>query len=97
MTNEKFNSVRFILASGVITLKVVTPEVGEYEEEMPIEYDGDKVEIAFNPDFILDILRHIDSELFCLILKDTTSPGILKPYTEAAVDSYVNVIMPIRL
>jgi DNA polymerase-3 subunit beta len=97
MTNEKFNSVRFILTNGVITLKVVTPEVGEYEEEIPIEYDGEKVEIAFNPDFILDILRHIDSELFCLILKDTTSPGVLKPYTEAPVDSYVNVIMPIRL
>lgn len=97
MTNEKFNSVRFILSNGLLVLKVVTPEVGEYEEEVSVEYEGDKVEIAFNPDFLLDILRHIDSEMFCLVLKDTTSPGIVKPYTEAPVDSYVNVIMPIRL
>ncbi len=97
MTNEKFNSVRFILASGVLTLKVVTPEVGEYEEEIPVDYDGEKVEIAFNPDFMLDILRHIDTEMLCFILKDTTSPGVLKPYLEGSVDSYVNVIMPIRL
>jgi DNA polymerase-3 subunit beta len=97
MTNDKFNSVRFVLTSGLMTLKVVTPEVGEYEEEVPIEYDGEKVEIAFNPDFMLDILRHIDTEMLCLILKDTTSPGVVKPYMEAPIDSYVNVIMPIRL
>lgn len=97
MTNEKFNNVRFILSSGMLQLKVVTPEVGEYEEELSVEYDGERVEIAFNPDFLLDILRNVDSEMVSLILKDTTSPGIVKPCTEAATDSYINVVMPIRL
>ena len=97
MTNDKFNSVRISIESGKMELKVVTPEVGEYEEELPIEYEGDKVEIAFNPDFILEVLRHIDSEKTCLVLKDGMSPGLLKPYTEAPVDLYLNVIMPIRI
>ncbi len=97
MTNDKFNNVRFILSSGMLQLKVVTPEVGEYEEELNIEYDGESVDIAFNPDFLLDILRNVDSEMVCLILKDMTSPGIVKPFTEASVDSYINVVMPIRL
>jgi len=97
MTNEKFNNVRFILSSGLLQLKVVTPEVGEYEEELSVEYDGDQVEIAFNPDFILDILRNIDTEMVSLILKDTTSPGIIKPCTDAASETYTNVVMPIRL
>lgn len=97
MTNEKFNSVRFILMNGALVMKVVTPEVGEYEEEIPAEYDGDKVEIAFNPDFILDILRHVELDMVCLILKDAMSPGVLKPYSEAPLDNYVNVVMPIRL
>lgn len=97
MTNEKFNSVRFCLASGLMTLKVVTPEVGEYEEEMSVDYEGDNVEMAFNPDFVLDVLRHIESETVWLILKDSASPGVIKPYTEAPVDKYVNVVMPIRI
>jgi DNA polymerase-3 subunit beta len=97
MTNEKFNSVRFTLETGNLMLRVVTPEVGEYHEETPIEYDGEKVEIAFNPDFLLDVLKHIDSEMVCLVFKDSMSPGVLKPFTEAPQDSYVNVIMPIRL
>ena len=97
MTNEKFNSVRLKLVDNLLTLKVVTPEVGEYEEDMEIDYSGEPVEIAFNPDFVLDVLRHIDAEKSCLVLRDAMSPGVLKPYTEAPVDSYVNVVMPIRI
>lgn len=97
MTNDKFNSVRLKLADGQASLKVVTPEVGEYEESLEVEYDNENVEIAFNPDFILDVLRQIEAEKVCLVLRDAMSPGVIKPYTEAPVDSYVNVVMPIRI
>lgn len=97
MTNDKFNSVRFALTEGVITLHVVTPEVGEYEEEMPLEYQGAPVEIAFNPDFLLEVLRRIDTEKLCMVLKDAMSPGLVKPYKDGPQDNYLNVIMPIRI
>ncbi len=97
MTNEKFNSVRFGLEEGVMTLRVVTPEVGEYNEEMEVEYSGPTMEIAFNPDFILDVLRRIDTEKVAFVLKDATSPGMLRPVTEDGAMNYLNVIMPIRI
>ena len=97
MTNDKFNSVRFILEDNAALLKVITPEVGEYEEEMAIEYAGERVEIAFNPDFVLDVLRRIDTDKVCLTLKDAGNPGLLKAYADGPVDSYLNVIMPIRI
>ena len=97
MTNEKFNSVRLGMHENVMTLKVITPEVGEYEEEMAIDYLGEKIEVAFNPDFVLEVLRRIDSDKVCFVLKDGMSPGIIKPYTDAPVDSYINVVMPIRM
>ena len=97
MTNDKFNSVRVGLSEGWMTLKVVTPEVGEYQEELPAEYVGENIEIAFNPDFVLDVLKHCNSEKVCLLLKDAQSPGVLKPYSDAPIDTYVNVVMPIRI
>lgn len=97
MTNEKFNSVRFTIGGNSLLLKVITPEVGEYQEEISVEYDGEKVDIAFNPDFMLDVLRRIETDNVCLIFKDSMSPGVLKPYVEGPVDNYANVIMPIRL
>lgn len=97
MTNNKFNSVRFKISSNAILFQVSTPEVGDYKEDMDIEYGGEDMEIAFNPDFILDVLRCVESDKVCLILKDGNSPGVIKPYTDAPLDTYVNVIMPIRL
>jgi len=97
MTNDKFNSVRFSLTNEQLTLHVTTPEVGEYVEDMPLEYDGEKVDISFNPDFVLDVLRRVDTDKVCLVLKDASSPGVIKPYSETGQDDYVNVVMPIRM
>lgn len=97
MTNDKFNSVRMALDGSKMTLKVVTPEVGEYEEEMSVEYDGEELEVAFNPDFLLDVLRHLDSEQTLVSLKDSMSPGVVRPGGENPGESYTNVVMPIRI
>ncbi len=97
MTSDKFNSARFTIEEKIMTLKVVTPEVGEYVEQINVEYEGDNVEVAFNPDFVLDVLKRIDVEMVSLILKDSMNPGMFKPYTDAPVDNYINVIMPIRI
>lgn len=97
MTNEKFNSVRFALVEGLLTLKVITPEVGEYEEEMEVEYKGEAVEIAFNPDFVLDVLRRVESGKVCLTLRDAGNPGLLRPHDGEEGETYLNVIMPIRI
>ena len=97
MTNDKFNSVRLAVAGNRLELHVNTPEVGEYEEDMPVEYAGEQVEIAFNPEFVIDVLRHMDAEKTCLVLRDAMSPGLIKPYTEAPEDLYLNVVMPIRI
>lgn len=97
MTNDKFNSVRFGVDAGMLTLRVTTPEVGEYEEQLAVDYDGEAVEIAFNPEFVLDVVRRVEGEKTCLLLKDGMSPGVIKPYTEAPVDNFVNVVMPIRI
>ena len=96
MTNDKFRSVRIIFEPGMMRLSVKTPEVGEYEEELPVDYSGDTIEIAFNPFFVLDVLKYIESENVCLQLKDGSNPGVIKPYSEAPLDTYVNVVMPIR-
>ncbi|HOJ32093.1 MAG TPA: DNA polymerase III subunit beta [Candidatus Hydrogenedentes bacterium] len=105
MTNEKFNSVRLYIAGNQIVLRVSTPDVGEYEEEIPAEYEGEEIEIAFNPDFILDVLRALETKELAFILKDATSPGVIKPVLEDDAgnkvgrisDDQIHVIMPIRI
>lgn len=97
MTNEKFNSVRITIDGNQLKLNVVTPEVGEYEEELEVKFEGGTIDIAFNPDFVLEVLRRIDSEKLAMVLKDASSPGLFKPYEEKSSHQYLNVIMPIRI
>jgi DNA polymerase-3 subunit beta len=98
MTNEKFNSVRVTIEEGRLMLRVVTPEVGEYEEELPVEYEGEHIDIAFNPDFVSDVLRRVETEKTVMQLKDGMSPGVFRAgHDEEGQERGVNVIMPIRL
>lgn len=99
MTNDKFNSVRFQINEGSMKLLVSTPEVGEYEEDLPLDYSGEELEIAFNPDFVLDVLKRIKTDNAKLILKDSMSPGVIQPAADDddSGTEYVNVVMPIRI
>ncbi len=97
MTNEKFNTVRLQISEDRMLLRVVTPEVGEYEEEVPVQYDGEDIDVAFNPAFVAEILRHIEEEKTSFVLKDGGNPGLIKPFKEEGPDNYLNVVMPIRV
>ena len=96
MTSNQFRNVKLGFAEGLMRITVKTPDVGEHEDQLSVNYDGEEFEIAFNPLFILDVVRFIESDHVCMQMKDGSSPGVIKPYTEAPVDSYINVIMPIR-
>lgn len=93
LTSEKSNSVKFAFSPGLVKVTAVTPEVGESREEMNIEYQGEGIEIAFNPHYIIDILKTLEEEesvYFELI--DSGRPGIFR--TDGR---FLCVIMPMKL
>jgi len=94
VTSREFNSVKLHVHKGAMTLSAVTPDVGEAEDQIGASYDGDEQDIVFNPDYMLDALASIETDRAVLQLRDTTSPGVLKPYDS---DEYVYVIMPIKV
>ena len=93
ITDEKSNSVRFVFGGGMARLSAVTPDVGEVKEEMSIDYDGEELELAFNPYFIIDVLKALDDEdEINLQLIDSDSPGVFKKD-----ERFLCVIMPMKL
>lgn len=94
VTSREFNSVKLHVRKGSMTLSAVTPDVGEAEDEIAASYDGEELDIVFNPDYMLDALASVETDRAVLQLRDTTSPGVLKPYES---EEYVYVIMPIKV
>lgn len=91
-TSETSSSVRFSFETGQLFLSAMSSDIGEGRVSMPVDYAGPKLEIAFNPYFFLDILRHSKDETFRFGLNDPHNPGLITDSTQALF-----VIMPMRL
>ena len=91
-TSEASGSVRFSFETGQLFLAAMSSDIGEGRVSMPVDYAGSKLEIAFNPYFLLDILRHSKDETIRFGISDPHNPGLITDSSNA-----VFVIMPMRL
>jgi DNA polymerase III subunit beta len=91
-TADANSSVRFTFNEGQLTLLANSLEIGRGKVSMPVDYSNEQIEIAFNPNYFLDILRHTKDETVTLDLSDAFNPGVIKDSTEAMF-----ILMPMRL
>jgi len=94
VAREDANKVILRTAGGTLTLTAESQVVGRAHEEIPVELEGEEVEIAFNAQYLLDVLNVIDTEQFRLELGGPLNPGAIKPIGGA---DYVYVLMPMQI
>lgn len=90
--NEKSNSVKVKLSSNLLEITAQSPDFGDAHESMAIAYSGPELQVAFNPQFIMDPLRALSKDEVFFEVKDEVSPGVFK-----TLESFICVIMPVRL
>ncbi len=91
---DRGGSVRFSLSNNALRISANSQGLGEEEEEIEVPYAGKDFEIAFNPVFLLDVLKNSDSSEIRFEFSSSLNPGLIRP---TADDSYICVIMPMRL
>ena len=67
--------LRFAFAEGELTVAAETPEVGDASEAMPAPYSGEPLEIAFNPQFLIEGLESVDDDELVMKLSSPLRPG----------------------
>ena len=92
LTNEESRGVRLAFEAGKVTLTSRAPETGEAEVTMEVDYDGEAMEIAFNPIFLSDALKVIGGEATTLEFSAPNKPAVLKVGTD-----FLYVVMPVDL
>jgi len=92
LTSDKSNSVKLQFAKNKLKISVTTPEVGEAHETIAVKYAGKEINVAFNPEYLMDPLRHLPNDEIFLELTDDLSPGVIKCDTP-----FLYVLMPMRL
>jgi DNA polymerase-3 subunit beta len=86
--------LRFALDDGELTIAAETPDVGDASEAMPAPYSGEPMEIAFNPQFVIEGIDSVSSDEISLQVSSPLRPGLLRPVGD---EDFSYLVMPIRL
>lgn len=86
--------LRLSFAPGELTVAASTPDVGDAEETMPTAFDGEPLEIGFNPDFLREGIESVEGDEVLLRLISPLRPGLLQPVDN---EDFRYLVMPIRL
>ena len=97
LADSKTHKVKMYLAKNKIKITSSTPDLGEAEEEVPASYTGDDMVIGYNASYILDVLKSSESEEMRFELGTSVGASVLKPAAEPDGESYVCLVMPLRL
>ena len=96
LTNEESRGVRMTFSGDDgphLKLASRAPEMGEAEINVELKgFDGDEIEIGFNPQFITDALKVVEDDTVTIELKSSNKPGLLK-----AGPDFLYVVMPVNL
>ncbi|OLR95525.1 DNA polymerase III subunit beta [Actinokineospora bangkokensis] len=96
---ERGTQVRLEFADGVLRLSAGGEDEGSAEEELPVEFTGEPVTIAFNPGYLQDGLAALHSDRAELSFTTPNRPALVKPVgAEGEVTpGYLYLLMPVRL
>lgn len=91
---QKNRPLKIALAPGELTISAETPDLGDAEEKLPANFDGEELAIGFNHEFFREGLEAIKDEEVMLRLISPLRPGLLQPVDG---DDFRYLVMPIRL
>lgn len=102
LTTRESQAVRFQFTREGLELTARVPEVGESRVRFGIDYPFEKLEIGFNPQFLQDALKVLESRTVRFELRDGQSAALVKELQvtdagPAEVPGFLYVIMPINL
>ena len=95
LASDKTNSVKLAFRPGEIEVSVDSPDVGAANEKIDVPYDGEEMQIAFNPEFLMAPLRNLDSQTVVFNLIDEMSPGVIRVPSDTG--GFLYVLMPMRV
>jgi DNA polymerase-3 subunit beta len=91
MIDEEAKRVAFHFAPGLLTMEAQGPTTGRSKVPLAIEYDGSPIDINFDPQYVIDMLRVLaDDDPLVLELVDGNRPALFKSGAD-----YAYLVMPI--
>lgn len=91
LTTPDFQAIKFEVFKEKLIVSKTTPDVGESREEVGIEYGGAELIVGFNPQFLIDVLKNVNTEFVSWELAGSDKPGVMR------LEDYLYLALPMRL
>jgi DNA polymerase-3 subunit beta len=90
ITTQDSKAIRLAFGKKGLTVASSSPETGEAALQVDAQYEGEDVEIAFNPDYITGFLRCVEEEKVSVEMGDASKAALF-----TVGPAYRYVLMPI--
>ena len=97
IASDQTHRIRLSFNAALLRFSVQTPDLGEAQDELPIRFSGDPIDIGFNANYLLEILRYIPTDEVRLTLKAPERAVTIEPENWSDPASYLCLVMPLRL
>lgn len=88
-------TVKLEIVKGIVSAHVHSPEVGRVNEEIDTEsVSGEDLTISFNPTYLIEALKAVDSEKVTISFISSVRPFTLVPSEDA--ENFIQLITPVR-
>jgi DNA polymerase-3 subunit beta len=97
IASDQTHRIKMSFNAAMVKFSVTTPDLGEAQDELPVQYTGDPLDIGFNATYLLEILRNMPSEQVRLTLKAPERAATIEPEGWNDPAKYLCLVMPLRL
>ena len=97
VASDQTHRIRLSFNSGMLKFSVSTPDLGEAQDELPVRYHGDPMDIGFNAAYLLEILRYLPTDEVRMTFKAPERAATIEPEGWADTAKYLCLLMPLRL
>ena len=97
VASDQTHRIRMALSGGAAKFSVQTPDLGEAQDELALTYEGEPLEIGFNAQYLLEIMKYMPTDEVRLTFKAPERAATVEPVGWDDPASYLCLVMPLRL
>ncbi len=97
VASDQTHRIRMAFGDGSCRLSVTTPDLGEAQEEITVAYEGEGLDIGFNANYLLEVLKYIPTDEVRMTFKAPERAATVEPVGWDDPASYLALVMPLRL
>ena len=95
LASDQTRRIKLSFESNRLHMDVMTPDLGEAHDELDLQYEGESLQIAFNANYILEVLRNMPDGEVKLAFRTAERAVTVEP-DQGDLD-YLCLVMPLRL